>query len=921
MAREVERAAGTAAGVAAGGGFSPVSLGIAAGVLVLGSIWGLAFRERRKSAFETTSRLAKTRRLPVADAQYVVGRARTGGTVFAEADRSWGAAVRGGAIHAAGGAYDSNDTRRTRYIYTGNLLSHGTIASVDTVWFQGNEVPTVSDGAKGLKSEYDALRTRIDGLRTHMKALIPGSIDASNLIVESVLTAADAAAVELWYDLARELSGLQASDEWREYVLPWFGGNQRRNGWDQRWRVGRTAFSAPALRITWADGTDAGSADARARALAKFPGWRSTDLGEGIGWVLSEARNWERRVDEDRTELFPFRVTDAPDFEFLVRGDPDLAHSSQPAHGANPVKSVKRFMMEECDWSEENLIDFETEGPFCDVVQVIPAVARTDAAAPTSQKPITGPMVLESLYGEDLPSTAVQDRVLAEWNRRYAGTENGRPRYSANGIIDPGMSRDEVLEAHGTAMCGAFVIVGDKCYARVGRTRTPVVTFTEADIVGGAVTWQPDAGGGRAPNSLVASIAQDMDQGWTRTDLDPVDDDVLVERDGLYRLDIGGLDLVNNELDARRLLHLYLRRDAYGLRRAAFTVKVDSAVKDSRGEKVLGIIPEDWVGLNVEGVEMLARVLATRHGFGVVDFQVIEVTNQTYEPTYLLPSTTRDFTTPPTTTGDYDLDEAFEVVWRADGQVYRLDIVPRFGTDVGSLRVRMDLTHERVPMGGTKGNPVTYHYILSTAPASGTAFTLLSGVTGELDPAKPEAAFTRNAEWDVKVTLTPYSARPYTTTNLGDAQGEPRSKTVKGPGRPGAGTGVGLTYDTVGEGTARSLVISGLRVTDGGTLVWRWADVADWAVVAAATTSTHVIAADGSKWNFTALDTYSSPATRTDVLFASRMGAAGSYTYSPPLAFALAKDPRELNRIVSAAPTQASDFRFDDEVLWTVEPA
>ena len=819
-------------------GFNPWAAGA---VLVAGTLYGLFNRPPKpRSAFETTAGLRPARRRPEAAAQRVIGNARTGGLVLFEDDRGW-----------RSGGDSATDTQRTRYLYMGRLLSEGGISAIDAAWLDGVRVPLAnvagSVGGRQQQSTRDAFAARRTALRVRQNALIPGSIDADGFIVQSVLDAADPVAQLLWDDLELEILSIDSSNVFgaQGFVTP--DGYMRESGWVQDWDAAGTARSASAFRLTWSSGSgadvDPTQSEALMRASAKVSQWRDTHLVKDIGWALCEFRMWERALDDsDQTELVPFRANTVPDVELLVRGDSSIA-SAIAAHGANPCKGAKQYLMEDCDVPEANLVDFDAKAPICDQLVTIPAVSRTDAAEPTAQKPITGPQVLEAYYGSSLPSTAVQDRILAEWNAREAGPTNARPRYAANGIIDSSMERDDVLASFGACMGGHIVNVGPNWYARPGETRSSaMVIVTESPtsnqglVIGDAVRWQPDIGAGQAPNRLTASIAQDRERGWESNSVPAAEDSTLVGRDGTYSQDIGGLDFVNDLLDARRLLHLYLRRDSYGLKRASWAMSVPRA-----DHPAASLVPDDVVTLQADGEDLRMRLVSVRYGLGVVFVSAVESPADVFEPTFHLPTTSRDYTVQPPGASDLGLKADFEPVWRDGPGGHYLDLVLSLGPDVGSLRVDYSIIDARPPNDLVRLPATMFHYWINNVPESGDSLTVVAAFN-QIEPVALPRLFSEEGDrFDIEIKLTGYSNQTLAVPIEIENEGNPTTKTVKGPGVPGGpvespsrvvfdevfrpgdpGTEVGGGYDP-------GLTITGLDSIpeDVSLLRWKWSNEPD----------------------------------------------------------------------------------------------
>lgn len=863
---------GTASGFALTGNFVA-----AAGVLVAGTLFGLLRgRDRPKSAFDTTRRRRVTTRFAEQDAQWVLGRARTGGAALFEDARQW-----------SSGGDSASDTARTRYLYLGRLLTQGS-GAVEAVWYDDVPVPLQASAESPFYGRFesynDGFATELAGRYARQNALVPGSRDADNAVVASVLAAADPVARLLWDDLQADVEAWIAARTFNATGVVTPQGYTRRPGWRHEFSGGvlLPRGDVPALRVSVADGgRDPVQEPAYLRALDKVSGWQASDRVEGVTWAMVELRNWEAEKPpqsedgEPTRELVPFPTDTVPNVEFLVEGDRALANAARPELGANPVLAARWFLTARCGVPANRLVDFDAAAAACDAPVSIPAVAPGDPEEPTAAKPITGPQVLDFYYA-DRPALEVQTRVLNEWNQREAGLANARARYAANGIVDASMSRADVLDALGACMGGHFVEVGGNWYARPGVTRTPEMVVVEADVVGGAVRWKPDAGAGRAPNGYTATIAQDRNRDWRSTAVPAAVDDVFVDRDGAGIADVGGLDLVNDMLDAQRLLHLYLRRDAYGLVRCAWQMKV--ATPSSPAAQ---LVPTDVVQLQADGRDMRVRLTSVQYRQGVVRVEGVESPSDVFEVSFHVPSTLRDFTAQPGD-DDYDLSCAFETTWRANaGQTaHELDLTPRLGADVGSLRVQVAVTHAR---GAMDGAAIEIDYVVASAPPSGAPLTVEDGSGSAFSTVA-------SADWDVRVTLTPYSERPYTEANMGVDAGAPVSTTLKGPGAPGgvSGGGLGVDYwrilrDTraVGARSLTSLTVLRLRPRPAtATLVWKFAADEQWRAFAPEQNTAqnwqiarNVVFRD--RWDWALDDVLNQPAERLRVMFAARQGTEG----------------------------------------------
>ena len=810
----------------------PWGWAIAGATSVLG--WLLSRGDDSPDVFRDAARIDQDVKRQGGPSQWVIGNARTQGTVLFEADRLW---QRGGDTKAPSTA----DTQKSLYLYAGRLLTQGE-GSVRAMWLDGTIVPLAPgqapfDSVKSFFSTSAGLTSQITALTNAQKALIPGSRHVStNLPVDTVLSRADAGALSLWNDIETTVTALLDAQEWRPYNSE--GGGDLASGILQSGWTHRKASStyAPAVRVHYGDGTDA---DARTtsrilqRAVAKVPGWHATDTAKNITWALVEMRQWKVNLSSGQ-RLFPFSAGTVPKLDFLVRGDPSLLHAN-PDHGANPAKVAKWYLTEVCGVDETDLDGFDDAATACARLVTIPAVSRTDAAEPTAQKPITGPMVLELIYGPNLPSTAttaVQDRVLAEWNRREAGAGNARPKYSANGIISSDMSREAVLNALSACMAGDITEIGGTWYCRAGADRAPVAALGEGELLG-PINWNPDTRSTEKPNVLSCSIEQDRERGWARSEIPEVSNTANVSRDGRQHQNIGSLPLVNDMLDAQRVLTTLLRRDAYGRRVAnGWRVRVPTA-----SSLYATLVPGDFLNItSVDGFTGRMRVTAVSHGLGIVTLSAVECPADVYADHFLLPVTTLDEIAPPKPSGDSGLDMDVAAEWRGAGSTgWKLDLRLEWGRNVQAAEVKVEPTTPQgftrpavtapdnypppesddttdqfvlVPVttsvagpapsgGGSGGNTVIYpvenSWVTATVSRHSTAPTnsrtqKVTVPLREVDTSFENVIYAQEDDWDFKVTVTGYDATPTKTGGIATMQGnagDPFVLFVRGPGSRG----------------------------------------------------------------------------------------------------------------------------------------
>ena len=585
-------------------------------VFVASTLYGLLRREPdAPDAFESTERLREARRARSAPVQWVLGRARTGGVTLFEADRQYAGGSDGG------GAFDAQDTQKVRMIYTGHLLSDGPIGGVRGAWVDGLEVPLRTPvaaalaGGRSLESDQSAHNAALAAIRTRQRALVPNSLAATtNAVQLAAVQAADPVEQELWWELQTRSDALRDAQTWP----PGSSGTRSPDGFraGSGWRQTAGSQNWPAFVVSWGDGTAADSA-ATARALiraGKVPYWRASNTMTGIGWAICEFRMWER---EDM--LYPWSPGSAPDVQLLVDGNP-LYASATPVWGGNGPKFLAWYLREQCGVPASRLVDFDTAGVFCDTEFPAPAFTRTGAA--TEMGPVTGADLLARYYterGSDLPSTAVQDRVLAELSARWGRT---RARYASNGIISSDMSRDDVLASVAASFCGYVVEAGGTFYCRPGQARPPAATIGPGLLLGSA-DWTPDAGRGRHPNAVQPSIAQDRTRSFERLDMQAAPDSALVARDGAFVRRVN-LPLVADEYEALRIAGIYVRRDKYSLARVRFAARADGVLA--------ALVPGEILRLEADGFAGNVRAESALHARGVVWIEAVEAPDGIYGP-------------------------------------------------------------------------------------------------------------------------------------------------------------------------------------------------------------------------------------------------------------------------------------------------
>lgn len=520
---------------------------------------------------------------PVAPRRWVLGRARTGGHLL------WYDEF-----------YKPNSRHNLRRAWMVMAISEGEIDAIEKVYIDGREVRVIPDATgttfvphpSGWTSAISDLRAR----KTALGCDEPGG-------------SLDPKIAEACADLDAEIADLGAEDEFAWYLTD-DDGNQ-----------------LPAFRIT-VDKGGSGKSDADRRALgetthsndpdgipAALPNWTANHKLDGVAWALVELLAWDN--GEDKRSSW----NSIPVVEFLVKGIKPGGTWTE-----NAASLAAWYLKERVGLTDDDLDGVAAAETVCGATITVPNVAEG-----TTTGLITAQQVLELLYGTDQsqwPATEVRTKVLAEWNSRFAGSQNARPRYYFNGVITGSQSREELEQQFAQAMVGSLVKSGGKVHFRPGTARTASATISEADIVDSQVSWSTEPPATDLVNATTCRLAQDSGENWNESIPDKVEDTDLVTRDGYFERDIGYLSGVTDRFTAYRIQTLYLRINAPGLRRCALSTNgganLDHAI----------LVPGDTVTLSVpsEGLsDELYRILDKRVDMsGRVTFSLIEEPSGTW---------------------------------------------------------------------------------------------------------------------------------------------------------------------------------------------------------------------------------------------------------------------------------------------------
>lgn len=523
---------------------------------------------------------------PVAPRRWVLGRARTGGHVI------W---------------YDeyykpgSRNTLRRAWMVL--AISEGEIDAIEKVYVDGREVNIQADASgTAILPHPSGWASEIASLRARKTAL--GCDEPSGTL--------DPKIAEACADLNAEIADLEGENNF-DWYLDDGNGNQ-----------------LPAMRITIDKGGSAKSAADR-RALgettygndpdgipAALPNWTADHKLTGVAWALVELLAWDN--GEDKRSSW----NSLPVIEFLVKGIKPGGTWTE-----NAATLAEWYFKERVGLTDDDLDGVAAAKTICGATITVPTVAEG-----TTTGLITAQQVLELLYGDDesqWPATAVRTKVLAEWNARFAGAKNARPRFYYNGVITGNQTREELEGQFAQAMVGSLVKSGGKINFRPGTSRAASATISETDIIDSLVSWSTEPPATELVNATTCRLAQDSGENWRESIPDKVEDTDLVTRDGYYERDIGYLPGCTDRFTAYRLQTLYLRLNAPGLRRCALStnggVNLDHAL----------LVPGDTVTLSVpsEGLsDELYRILDKQVDMtGRVTFSLIEEPDNLWDDT------------------------------------------------------------------------------------------------------------------------------------------------------------------------------------------------------------------------------------------------------------------------------------------------
>ena len=329
-------------------------------------------------------------------------------------------------------------------------------------------------------------------------------------------------------------------------------------------------------RNTAAERSNGSSADRQAakRLGGAYDGTDSQN--QGLAWAFVELYAFS-----ENAEAFGGRI---PDFQFVLT-----------CPESNPARAFEWYMTTQCGVGADALYGVGAAAAISDQMVTYPSVSRGDESDDTKIVnsidvwKVSYPWAVaedgslnQSLLNREV-STADQDRVLALWNSRFAGAGNARRRYTFNGLVTAGMGDDQsgLLAQFATAMAGDIATVSDDQGANYGymvlagaAVDPEDVTITDDDLVDdpeSLPSWDVARSADVRVNAVTATVEQDR-----RNDYDPVViRQVTSEFEGLpgYReQDIGAIPFKNDEMEARAIANVILRRRSPNLARVTFTL-------------------------------------------------------------------------------------------------------------------------------------------------------------------------------------------------------------------------------------------------------------------------------------------------------------------------------------------------------------
>ncbi len=840
------------------------------------------------------------------DAQWVVGRARTAGVVGPSIDSG---------VYSQRYAPGDGARLKVRTIHTVTLVSQGELTDIERVWVNDVEAPiegtaasrkwassgwTLRDFATyGDVAGKGPLLARYNALKARMTALIPTWEPTSGTDTVVIPDDADTVVVALFDDLLAELNALLDSAR-----MEWMDNRKTR-----KVAGGPKISAAEPVISVWAslgadsDAQAASPIQTYARTLSR---WKNTDTFDEIAWALVRHRFWKR--PGDTTEIAPW--SRVPRVHYLARGGGLFDGTS-----AKFAQAVLLMGDREVD----DLERLDDAVAWCAQKVTIDPVARGDAEG---SKSVTGPEVLKHYYGDDLPATDVQDKVLAEWNAREAGADNARPRHSINRVFTSSeINSGEALEIAAECMGGRFVeLTGKKVVFRPASPHSTIVAPSGAApktlAVGPSDRWEAPQwrlakGDGQSPNALDARIRQDRERQYRPSTVPRSQLDDQVARDGLA-LRTRTADGKDDMLDVLRQNALLLERDDPDLREALVAVVVDSPT-DPRGL----LQPMDRVVIDA----ITCEVQSVQPMVGRTVYAVRELPSDAYADRFFIRPSSRD--PGPGGGGVLDLSVVALARWRESpaGRLCDIEIWP--GSDTQTVRVRASWD--------TKPTAEVQEYYVAVTGGIAQLETVQTGAPPAALPAKALGASPHVFVGDdriLTVELTGFGAEV-----SADGGGEVTELVLRST--PLGGTGV--TWEGVSVNRyLENLKFAGWIVTvnfitvaegdlayslDGGT-TWTVPTVNPASYSSPAQENIFAqlasASADEHRIKLVIKNTFKL-ATGATMTLAARTGETGAYTYSSGELVDLAKYVPPADEMTEVAGTPTGSGEYVGQLVYTVE--
>ena len=926
----------------ASGGYSLPLGALGTGLSIAPTVinWFRSRRERRdqlQAALRDANLFNPDVDVSVVDPQFVVGRARTKGIV--------GPAIDSGKFsleYATG----NDGALLVRFVHTLTLLSGGPLADMERLYVNGVEAPIVGSARGRSWSTTGATRNvlitalprffrqafqgsgpllaRYQDIRARMDALIPGWAPTTTGGAVNIPGGTNTVVEALFNDLLNELTGIieMARLRWRDdrQVKKTTGGDEEPAGEGVITCVfsfGTDADASPSSIVqSYAGGNFRSRTDGDNGSRPRIEGWRATDTFDGIAFALNRHRFW--KIPGDTTEIAPW--ASVPTLEYVLKGGGD--------YDGNPAKLARAiFLMSPEPREASDLEGLDAAIARCAELLPVREMAFSDVGGSVPEGQLSWEDYRLLLWDEDaLPSQSVQEKVIAEVNKREAGADNAQPRFSMNTVITGSqIESGEALAIAEECMGGRFVeLAGKRIAFRPAQPRSAVATIGVDERVE-PPTWKMGKGQGQAPNAIEAVLPADHERNFRPSEVPTSRLDAQVERDGLSVVVRQARGQVDN-LAALRQNAIILDRDSVDKREGEVVAKVESAADP------IGLLkPMDIVDINAPYGNTQAEVQLVQPLAGRVRLVVREIDSDTYEDKYFATPLVRDAGTPTSGAADLWLNMASTFRQTTDGRV--CDLTFFTGSDVDTIEVLATWRAQEQPdPPATPIAPVVNNYLLGVSATQRGGSPIAHTIAEQAGPATalgmdPEdEVFEGSANRELVLEMTPRS---------GTVEGTP----VRGILIPSTGTAAPVRFRGVNESELFSDVgrtrFIGWQVTiysvefDGDDLVYTWsggaspatdynsfsADVAD---------NIHLIEETPPAKGFRVVvrNTYRLQPGQATMTLAARSGAgtvSSPFTYSSGVPIDINKyvRPQDLSHEVPSQPTTPGGFV--GQLAYTVE--